>query len=98
MDSLHINFSSWIIQRTKTPMRFAVLMAGRDLDGKTQDTVNLGERLVAVWKPRCATELQPFLHAFIELHPHWYPDTRNWGIPLVKYEAERRRRGRRLCV
>ena len=36
--------------------------------------------------PTCSTALTRFQHAFIELHPHWYADTRNWGIPLVKYD------------
>src|SRR5689334_10619178 len=29
--------------------------------------------------PSCSTDLRRFQHAFIELHPHWYPGTKNWG-------------------
>jgi len=37
--------------------------------------------------PSCATDLVPFQRRFIELHPHWYPETTNWGIPLVKHRT-----------
>jgi hypothetical protein len=39
------------------------------------------------WKcPSCSTDLRRFAHAFIELHPHWYPGVSYWGLPLIKYE------------
>ena len=36
--------------------------------------------------PSCSTDLHRFQRNFIELHPHWYPETTHWGIPLIEYE------------
>lgn len=37
--------------------------------------------------PSCRNDLRPYFHAFVELHPHWYPGAKNWGVPLVDYGA-----------
>jgi hypothetical protein len=36
--------------------------------------------------PRCSADLRRYLHTFVELHPHWYPGTKNWGVPLEVYD------------